>query len=110
MMSRDDLAAWAQANGWIEKDGHPIWEIPETGVVVRMVFLARMVRLEQLCQGEWHRMSSAYYSIIEPDKRTGIPRGIGLYTRLMGFEFRKMLARRNTVARSDDDPSGSKGP
>jgi len=94
MMSRDELTAWALANGWRIISGCPSLTKPSAPAeaIVRMVFKTTVVNIEvKKPAGKWEKFAGASYPKIEPDPETGLPRGLGLDT-IPGFA---MLMREN---------------
>jgi hypothetical protein len=88
-MDREQLTAWAMANGWQMIGGHPSLTKPSAPkeAVVRMVFKATLVVLEaKKPAGKWEKISAAAYSKILPDPESGLPRGLG-FTSLQGFRM-----------------------
>ncbi|MGG5808131.1 hypothetical protein [Falsiroseomonas sp. CW058] len=86
-MDRDELQAWALANGWQMMGGHPSLVKPRNPkeAIVRMVFKATVVNVEvKKPAGKWEKVSGAAYGAVEPDAETGLPRGLGLDT-IPGF-------------------------
>jgi len=82
-MSKDELTAWALANGWRTIEGHPSLTKSSTPDVpiVRLVLKATMASLEiKKPAGKWEKISSQSYSKIEPDADSGIPGGLKLAT------------------------------
>ena len=88
-MDRDELTAWALANGWRLIGGHPSLTKPSAPrePIVRMVFKATLVNVEaKKPAGKWEKVSGAPYGRIAPDPETGLPRGLG-FTSLHGFRM-----------------------
>ncbi|MGC9269150.1 hypothetical protein [Acidiphilium sp.] len=86
-MTREDLTAWALANGWQIIGGHLSLTKPSAPkeAVVRMVCKATVVHIEaKKPAGKWEKLSGAAYGAIEPDPESGLPRGLG-FTTLQGF-------------------------
>jgi hypothetical protein len=86
-MDKDELTAWALANGWQVVAGCPSLTKPSSPkeAIVRMVFKATVVNVEvKKPAGKWEKVSGASYAKIVPDQDTGLPRGLGLDT-IPGF-------------------------
>ena len=86
-MTKDELMAWALANGWQMMAGAPCLTKPSrpSEAIVRMVLKTGVVNIEvKKPTGKWEKISGAPYSKIEPDSETGFPRGLGLDT-ITGF-------------------------
>lgn len=82
-MDKDELTAWARANGWQIMGGWPSLAKPSAPneAIVRMVFKATVVQFEiRKPAGKWEKISSQAYSRISPDPDTGLPMGMGLET------------------------------
>jgi hypothetical protein len=80
-MTRDELTAWALANGWQMMGGHPSLVKPgrPSEAIVRIVLKGTVANIEiKKPSGKWEKVSGAAYGAIEPDPDTGIPRGLGL--------------------------------
>lgn len=93
-MDKDDLTAWALANGWQMIAGCPSLTKPSAPkeAIVRMVLKATVVNLEvKKPAGKWEKFSGLGYAKIQPDPETGLPLGLGLDT-IPGFG---MLMREN---------------
>ena len=79
-MTREDLTAWALANGWQIIAGHPSLTKPRAPkeAIVRMVCLATVVNLEaKKPAGKWEKIAGAPYAHITPDPETGRPSNLG---------------------------------
>ncbi|SHJ90042.1 hypothetical protein SAMN02745194_03683 [Roseomonas rosea] len=79
-MDKDELTAWALANGWQLMAGAPCLTKPSSPkeAIVRMVFKATVVNLEvKKPAGKWEKVSGEGYARIQPDPDTGIPHGLG---------------------------------
>ena len=86
-MDKDELTAWALANGWRVIAGCPSLTKPSSPdeAIVRMALKATVVNLEvKKPAGKWEKVSAAAYGKIEPDPGTGLPLGLGLET-IPGF-------------------------
>ena len=82
-MTKEELAAWANSNGWQDMAGHPSLTRPSAPntAIVRLMLKATVASLEiKTPAGKWEKVSSESYSKIEPDPETGIPGGLGLGT------------------------------
>ena len=82
-MDKDELTAWALANGWRMIAGCPSLTKPSSPgeAIVRMALKATVVNLEvKKPAGKWEKVSGAPYARIEADPETGLPRGLGLET------------------------------
>ena len=93
-MTRDEVTAWALANGWQMIDGHPSLTKPSAPsiAIVRLVLKATVASLEiKKPAGKWEKVASESYSKIAPDPDSGIPGGLG-FTTISGLT---MLMRDN---------------
>ena len=93
-MDKDELTAWALANGWQIIAGCPSLTKPSAPkeAIVRMVFKATVVNIEaKKPAGKWEKVSGASYGSIVPDAESGLPDGLGLSS-IQGFT---MLMRDN---------------
>jgi hypothetical protein len=82
-MTKEDLTAWALANGWQMIDGFPSLTKPAKPhpAIVRLVLKATVASVEiKKPAGKWEKVSSESYTRIEPDPDTGMPGGLGLAT------------------------------
>lgn len=82
-MTKDDLTAWALANGWQMIAGHPSLTKPSSPkeAIVRMVLKATVVTLEvKKPAGKWEKVAGAAYDKVRPDPETGRPLGLGFET------------------------------
>jgi hypothetical protein len=105
-MTKDELSAWALANGWQAIDGHPSLTKPSAPnmAIVRLVLKATVASLEiKKPAGKWEKVASEAYVKITPDQQTGIPGGLGLAT-IAGItslmrdnKDRQVFARLNAV-------------
>ena len=80
-MTKDELTAWALANGWQMMGGHPSLVKPTrpTEAIVRMVLKATVANIEiKKPSGKWEKVSGAAYGEIKAEDETGMPRGLGL--------------------------------
>jgi hypothetical protein len=88
-MTKDELSAWALANGWQDIGGYLSLTKPSrpTEAIVRLVLKGTVVQLEiKKPAGKWEKITSTAYSAVEPDPETGFPRGLGLDT-ITGFSM-----------------------
>ena len=93
-MDKDELTAWALANGWQMIAGCPSLTKPSSPkeAIVRLVLKATVVNLEvKKPAGKWEKIAGQGYAKIQPDPETGLPSGLGLDT-IPGFG---MLMREN---------------
>ena len=82
-MTKDEITAWALANGWQMLDGFPSLTKPTAPhpAIVRLVLKATVASVEiKKPAGKWEKVSSASYGKIEADPETGMPGGLGLGT------------------------------
>jgi hypothetical protein len=82
-MTRDELIAWALANGWQMVGEHPSLMKPSAPheAIVRLVLKATMVNLEiKKPAGKWEKVAGESYSKIAADPESGTPSGLGLST------------------------------
>jgi hypothetical protein len=80
-MTKEEIVAWALANGWQMIDGSPSLTKPSPPhpAIVRMVLKATVVNLEiKRPAGKWDKVASASYSKIVADPETGMPQGLDL--------------------------------
>ena len=93
-MQREDLTAWALANGWQIIAGAPSLTKPSAPkeAIVRLVFKATVVALEvKKPAGKWEKISSLAYGQIDLDPETDWPSGLG-FEKIPSFS---MLMRDN---------------
>jgi hypothetical protein len=86
-MDKDELTAWALANGWQVMAGHPSLTKPSSPkeAIVRMVFKATVVNLEvKKPAGKWEKVSGESYARVQADPDTGVPQGLG-FERIPSF-------------------------
>ncbi len=86
-MTKDELTAWALANGWQMIDGAPCLTKPSrpSEAIVRLVLKATLANVEvKKPAGKWEKIAGAPYAKIEADEDTGLPRGLGFDT-ITGF-------------------------
>lgn len=82
-MTKDELSAWALANGWQMADGHLSLMKPRNFDVpiVRLVLKATVASLEiKKPNGKWEKVAGESYSKIAADPNNGVPGGLGLGT------------------------------
>ena len=82
-MTKDEVTAWALANGWQMIDGFPSLTKPSAPhpAIVRLVLKATVASVEiKKPAGKWEKVSSESYSKIQPDPETGMPGSLGLGT------------------------------
>lgn len=106
-MDKDELTAWALANGWQMLAGCPSLTRPSRPqeAIVRLSLKATVANVEiKKPAGKWEKVSGQPYAKIHPDPDTGLPLGLGLDT-IPGFT---MLMRENkdrmTFARMTGSP------
>ncbi|MDJ0387253.1 hypothetical protein QMO56_03925 [Roseomonas sp. E05] len=79
-MDKDELTAWALANGWQMLGGHPSLTKPSAPkeAIVRLVLKATVANLEvKKPAGKWEKVGGESYAKITPDEEEGLPRGLG---------------------------------
>jgi hypothetical protein len=82
-MTKDEITAWALANGWQLIDGAPCLTKPTSPhpAIVRLILKTTVASLEiKKPAGKWDKVASASYSKINPDPETGMPDNLGLGT------------------------------
>jgi hypothetical protein len=82
-MTKDELNAWALANGWQMAGGDLVLMKPRNfdTPIVRLVLKATVASLEiRKPNGKWEKVAGASYSKISPDPVNGTPGGLGLDT------------------------------
>jgi hypothetical protein len=80
-MTKEDLTAWALANGWQMIAGKPSLTKPSSPkeAIVRMSFMTTVANLEiKKPAGKWEKVGGAAYAKIVPEDETGQPLGLGL--------------------------------
>ena len=93
-MDKDEITAWALANGWQILAGCPSLTKPSNPkeAVVRLKLLATVVNVEaKKPAGKWEKLAGESYAKVQPDPETGLPLGLSL-EKLPGFA---MLMREN---------------
>jgi len=82
-MTKEEITAWALANGWTMIDGVPSLTKPAAPhpAIVRLILKATVASVEiKKPAGKWEKVSGESYSKIEPDPETGMPGGLGFAT------------------------------
>ena len=82
-MDKEELTAWALANGWQMIAGFPSLTKPSAPsvAIVRLVLKATVASLEiKKPAGKWEKVASESYTKIIPDPDTGMPGGLGFAT------------------------------
>jgi len=82
-MTKDEITAWALANGWQMIDGVPSLTKPAAPhpAIVRLVLKATVASVEiKKPAGKWEKVANESYSKIEADPETGMPSGLGFST------------------------------
>ncbi len=101
-MTKEELTAWALANGWQMMGGCPSLTKPSAPkeAIVRMVFKATVVNVEvKKPAGKWEKVAGESYNKVVADPETGLPHGLGFsaipsFTMLMqDNKDRLMMAR-----------------
>ena len=93
-MDKDELTAWALANGWTMIAGSPSLTKPAKPkeAIVRMVLLATVANIEvKKPAGKWEKVAGESYGRITADPESGMPLGLG-FDRIPSFS---MLMREN---------------
>ena len=92
-MTKDELTAWALANGWQMVAGMPSLTKPRSPkeAIVRMALKATVVNLEvKKPAGKWEKVAGQPYGAVTADEE-GLPLGLGFET-IPGF---RMLMQEN---------------
>ena len=79
-MTKDEITAWALANGWQILGGFPSLTKPSAPkeAIVRLALKATVATLEvKRPAGKWDKVASEPYARIMADPDTGIPLGLG---------------------------------
>src|SRR5665213_481500 len=82
-MTKDEITAWALANGWQMIDGFPSLTKPSAPhpAIVRLVLKATVASVEiKKPAGKWEKVSGESYGKIVADPDNGMPGGLGLAT------------------------------
>lgn len=93
-MDKQELTAWALANGWQVIAGCPSLTKPSSPkeAIVRLVLKATVANLEvKKPAGKWEKVAGLGYAAIQPHPETGLPLGLG-FDSIPGFA---MLMREN---------------
>ena len=107
-MTKDEITAWALANGWTMMDGFPSLTKPIAPypAIVRLVLKATVASVEiKKPAGKWEKVSGESYAKIEADPETGVPGGLGLSTisgltlLMQSNKDRQMMARMGGMSR-----------
>ncbi len=101
-MTKEEITAWALANGWSMVDGAPSLTKPSKPhpAIVRLVLKATVAQVEiKKPAGKWEKVAGESYAKIEPDPDSGMPGGLG-FTTISGLTLlmqdnkdRQMMAR-----------------
>ena len=86
-MTKDELTAWALANGWQMVSGALSLTKPTAPkeAIVRMVLKATVVNVEvKKPAGKWEKVSGESYAKVVADPETGLPMGLG-FERIPSF-------------------------
>ena len=86
-MDKNDLTAWALANGWQMIAGTPSLTKPSAPkeAIVRLSLKATVANVEiRKPAGKWEKVAGQPYAKIQPDPDTGLPLGLGFNT-IPGF-------------------------
>ena len=79
-MTKDELTAWATANGWRTIVGHLSLAKPRAPgePIVRLLLKATVATLEiRKPAGKWEKVASAAYAKVTPGAEDGPPQGLG---------------------------------
>ena len=82
-MTKEELTAWALANGWQMIAGHPSLVKPsnQKDAIVRMVLKTTVAQIEiKKPSGKWDKVASESYTKIAYDDHAELPTGLGLAT------------------------------
>ena len=82
-MTKDDITAWALANGWQMIDGFLSLTKPSAPhpAIVRLVLKATVASVEiKKPAGKWEKVSGESYAKIQADPESGMPGSLGLGT------------------------------
>jgi hypothetical protein len=107
-MTKEEITAWALANGWQMIDGVPCLTKPAAPhpAIVRLVLKATVASVEiKKPAGKWEKVANESYSKIAADPETGMPSGLG-FTTISGLTLlmrdnkdRQMFARMGGMKR-----------
>jgi hypothetical protein len=93
-MTKDEITAWALANGWRMLGGFPSLTKPSSPkeAIVRLVLKTTVATLEvKRPAGKWDKVASEPYNQVMADPDTGVPLGLG-FEKIPSFS---MLMREN---------------
>ena len=79
-MTKEELTAWALANGWRMIAGHPSLTKPSApkDPIVRLVLKATVASLEvRKPAGKWEKVAGESYAKVVEDSENGPPCGLG---------------------------------
>jgi hypothetical protein len=79
-LTKEELTAWALANGWRLIAGHPSLTKPGApkDPIVRLVMKATVVNLEvRKPAGKWEKLAGESYARVVPGAEDEPPRGLG---------------------------------
>lgn len=110
-MDKDEITAWALANGWRMMAGFPSLAKPNrpTEAIVRLVLKATVANVEvKKPAGKWEKMSGSAYGQIQPDPESGVPGNLGLLT-IPGFT-RLMQDNKDHMTFARPGPGAAKAP
>jgi hypothetical protein len=82
-MTKDEITAWALANGWRMIGEFPSLTRPQQPdtPIVRLVLKATVASLEiKKPAGKWEKVAGESYSKITADSETGTPSNLGITT------------------------------
>jgi hypothetical protein len=82
-MTKEELTAWALANGWQMVGEHPSLVKPTSpkDAIVRMVLKATVAQIEiKKPSGKWEKVAGESYGKITLDEYSELPSGLGLTT------------------------------
>ena len=103
-MTKDEITAWALANGWTMMDGVPSLTKPAAPhpAIVRLILKATVASVEiKKPAGKWEKVAGASYGKVMLDPDTGLPGGLSLaeipsFTMLMRENKDRMAFTRMT--------------
>jgi hypothetical protein len=79
-VTKEELTAWALANGWQMIAGNPSLTKPSAPkeAIVRLILKATVASLEvKKPAGKWEKVGGEAYAKITPDEQDGPPHGLG---------------------------------
>ncbi len=88
-MTREEITAWALANGWQMLGGFPSLTKPSSPkeAIVRLALKATVATLEvKRPAGKWDKVASEPYSQVMEDPDTGVPLGLG-FEKILSFSM-----------------------